>query len=98
MHHSSACSRIVSFLDLIDQIPVTDKTFLPSVQLENQLAPIAYIQPIRQVFISREISGLHESFHVDDCFVLLYVFQGDCTLTLNTFTRTMSTGEYITSF
>lgn len=82
-----------TFFDLIDQIPVTDKSFLPVVQLESQPVPLTYISPIHQVFISREISGLHESFHIDNCFALLYIFQGDCTLTLNSFTRTMHTGE-----
>lgn len=79
-----------TFLELIDRIPVIEKSIVPLPTEQN--APV-YVPTLRPVSIVREISGLHEVPHIDDCFVLLYVFRGSCTLTLNTFTRTMHTGE-----
>lgn len=82
-----------TFLNLIDLIPVTDKTFVPVVELHGSQKALVYVPPLRPVFIARDIGGLHTTPHIDDCFVLLYVFHGNCTLTLNNFTRTMHTGE-----
>ncbi len=82
-----------TFLELTDKIPVTDRNFAPTFRLgENPDSPI-YLKAIRSVSISRDIGGLHAFPHIDDCFVLLYVFSGSCTVTLNSFTRAMQAGE-----
>ena len=82
------------FAGLIDRIPVREQ--------EKELTPmkpysadssLLYLPSAVPFFIGRELPCTRMTPHIDDCFTILYVYQGSCVLRINDTDHPMRQGE-----
>lgn len=85
----------VQLCGLIDRIPVREdkKELLPLRPFSGDNPSLLYLPSTVPFFIGRELPCLKMTPHIDDCFTLLYVYHGKCTLRLDGNDHIMGAGE-----
>ena len=80
---------------LIDQIPVREpeEELIPMRPFIEEDPSLLYLPSTIPCFIGRELPCFHMTPHIDDCFTILYVYKGSCTLRLDGNDYSMSAGE-----
>lgn len=81
-----------AFTDLIDALPINASYVLSPVRLADDNHTY-YFQPLKKIFISREMPYSVNEPHIDDSFTILYVLRGACDIELESRQYHMGTGE-----
>lgn len=83
------------FSELIDNIPVREqeKDLIPMQPFAGEDSSVLYLPSIVPFFIGRELPCSQMTPHMDNCFTILYVYKGCCTLRIDGTDHTMNAGE-----